>query len=164
MSETFGPYNTESATYTSPLYRAWRDMPVQRDGGQAARDLQFDHLTQACKAAGVELGEYDTRILRWLAAYETASVQVVIGVIGRAYAAGIASTKPGHSRRLGSAYPDDVDPCGTRPVAGPEQPQGVPATDPDDLPMHDHEYCITPDGIAPGCPNYDDPPADGEVR
>jgi hypothetical protein len=38
---------------------------------------------------GVELGAFDVRILNWLAGYEAATVQVVIGLISRAYAAGV---------------------------------------------------------------------------
>jgi hypothetical protein len=41
-------------------------------------------LTDACAAAGVELGAYDRCILAWLAGYEPAMCAVVAGVIRRA--------------------------------------------------------------------------------
>ena len=87
----FGPYETESATYAEPMYTAWRDLPL---GGihefkvnrQRSEDLKLNHLLAACGNAGVHLGKYDQRILRWLAGFETAAVQVVIGLISRAHA------------------------------------------------------------------------------
>ncbi len=43
-------------------------------------------LTDACAAAGVELGAYDRRILRWLAGWEPTTCAVVAGIIARAAA------------------------------------------------------------------------------
>jgi hypothetical protein len=47
-------------------------------------------LERACKAAGVELGAYDRRILDWLAGYEDSICMVVAGLIGRAHEHGAA--------------------------------------------------------------------------
>lgn len=41
-------------------------------------------LTAACEAAGVELGDYDARILRWLSGWEDGICAVVAGLITRA--------------------------------------------------------------------------------
>lgn len=89
---TFGPYQTERDTYDSPLHRAWMTQPVDPGdvAAQRARShaLMLRHLLETCKAAGVELGAYDERILTWLAGYEASTMQVFIGLISRAYAAG----------------------------------------------------------------------------
>lgn len=157
MPEVFGPYDTEQDTYDTPLWRAWRDLwPGERDYGVESRDLALQHLLAACDAAGVELGAFDRRILTWLAGYEAASVQVVIGLINRTYAAGRALGQtedcancgvPGPCQPIGcdagrhlpgcfwAEVHDEVDPCGTRPARGPQPSQGVQATDPGDLPM-----------------------------
>ncbi len=39
-------------------------------------------------AAGVDTGEYDDRIISWLAGWEPETVAVIAGLIGRAYEAG----------------------------------------------------------------------------
>ena len=41
-------------------------------------------LTAACQAAGIELGEHDSRILGWLAGFEDSTCAVVAGWITRA--------------------------------------------------------------------------------
>ena len=43
-------------------------------------------LEDACTVAGVQLGAYDQRILRWLAGWEPATCAVVAGLISRAHA------------------------------------------------------------------------------
>jgi hypothetical protein len=85
---TFGPYDTEDQAAAEPLTAAWQSLPRSGNPGGDARDLKLSHLREACADAGVELGRYDTRILAWLATYEPTTVQVVIGVISRAHAAG----------------------------------------------------------------------------
>lgn len=91
MSAVFGPYATERDTMASPLGAAIR---VTRPELGSYRAIQMEHLRQACAGAGVELGAYDERILAWLATYEPATVQVVIGLISRAHAAGLAQSQP----------------------------------------------------------------------
>ena len=63
---TAGPYETE---------------PVGYRPAQANLDL----LLQAADVAGVQLGAYDRRILTWLAGYEAATVDVIVGLIARAH-------------------------------------------------------------------------------
>lgn len=41
-------------------------------------------LLDACARAGVQLGEYDRRIIAWLAGWEPATCAVVAGIILRA--------------------------------------------------------------------------------
>lgn len=47
-------------------------------------EANHGRLLDTCKAAGIHLGAYDHRILRWLAGWEPETVQVVIGLIERA--------------------------------------------------------------------------------
>lgn len=57
-------------------------------GGQFPFDritaANLDMLTDAVNAAGVQLGDYDRRILDWLANYEPATCAVIAGLITRA--------------------------------------------------------------------------------
>ena len=55
-----------------------------------SEDQRRKLLLEACKAAGVELGTYDERIIRWLANWEDSTVAVVSGLIERVYGAGRA--------------------------------------------------------------------------
>lgn len=89
MTPTFGPYETESAAAAEPMPAAVRNLPDNRRPNRDSRDLQLSYLRGACADAGVELGRYDERILTWLANYEPAVVQVFIGLISRAYDAGL---------------------------------------------------------------------------
>lgn len=52
-------------------------------------------LERACAAAGVELGVWDARVLRWMAGYEDSLCAAVAGMIGRAYEAGQRSRDGG---------------------------------------------------------------------
>ena len=51
--------------------------------------------TDACTAAGVELGAFDRRVLAWLSGWEPETCAVIAGLVTRAYAAGRAAGKPG---------------------------------------------------------------------
>jgi hypothetical protein len=46
--------------------------------------LSTQRLTDACEAAGVELGEYDRRVVAWMARFEPQSCQAVAEIIRRA--------------------------------------------------------------------------------
>ena len=79
---TTGPYETEHEAVSASLY-------VQRGLLGTGRDMtgaNLDDLTGACSAAGVQIGAYDLRILRWLANYEPQTCAVVAGLIARAHA------------------------------------------------------------------------------
>ncbi|WP_322770364.1 hypothetical protein [Frankia sp. Cr1] len=83
-----GPYQTEAQARAEAMPRAVVALhAVNRMGGEAV----LHHLLAACSAAGVDLGDYDSKILRWLAEmWETETVQVIIGLIARSHAAGRA--------------------------------------------------------------------------
>lgn len=102
---TMGPYDTERQALDEPLGQAVRSL---HDTGQVrsgdpdrlVRGTVLDHLTDACAAAGVELGDYDRRVLAWLAGgVETAVVQVVIGLITRAAAGAAPVSTPVQGNR-----------------------------------------------------------------
>jgi hypothetical protein len=89
---SIGPYETERDTRQEPMpqqVRALRaDHHHDRSMWQVVRDTVERHLLDACASAGVDLGDYDRRIITWLAEGEIATAQVVIGLITRARAAG----------------------------------------------------------------------------
>jgi hypothetical protein len=84
-ARVFGPYETERDTHGEPL--------VRRVTQSETTNMQ--HLLEACAAADVDLGAFDISIIMWLSRWEPATVQVVIGLISRAYAAGV---KAGEAR------------------------------------------------------------------
>jgi hypothetical protein len=90
VTATFGPYGTEQETYDSPLARA---VQAAEPGRGVSADLNLAHLGAAIEQAGIRLGGYDLRILNWLSRYEPSTVQVVIGLISRAHAAGLAEAQ-----------------------------------------------------------------------
>jgi hypothetical protein len=75
-----GPFNTE-AEARAAVAAILASPPGTGAWGDACRAL----LEDACRAAGVELGEFDRRIIGWLAGWEPATVAVVAGLISRAH-------------------------------------------------------------------------------
>ncbi|SNR34961.1 hypothetical protein [Actinomadura mexicana] len=73
-----GPYETENqaADTTRDAYG--------HPGAGHMKAFNRGRLTDACEAAGVELGAYDLRILEWLTVWEPEVVAVVAGLIVRA--------------------------------------------------------------------------------
>ncbi len=69
-----GPYTTEQD--------ALADLPDLPTGPPSHARLK--QMTDACSTAGVEVGDYDRRVLEWLAGWEPATVQVVADLIRRA--------------------------------------------------------------------------------
>ena len=88
------PYSTEREAHAA----SWHARQGQFGAIDAANHAQ---LTDACAAAGVELGAYDEAIIEWLARWEPATVTVITGLIGRAHEAGQAREHP----RDSSGYP-----------------------------------------------------------
>lgn len=78
-----GPYENDqqAAATVSEAYAAGPLAPA----GTLGR-FNRDRLTAACAAAGVQLGEYDRRILGWLSGWEPEVVAVVVGLVLRAAA------------------------------------------------------------------------------
>lgn len=79
-----GPYETSEQVRRLPavraIYDAMHDSPRRGTGQDECEKL----LTRACEEAGVTLGAYDARILRWLANWEPETCMVVAGLITRA--------------------------------------------------------------------------------
>jgi hypothetical protein len=90
-----GPYETsvEALRDAEPLRQAIRradpGFGPMTDAIRAARkQARVDYLTSALTAAGVVLGAYDRRTAVWLADMDPETVQVVVGWVERAHAAG----------------------------------------------------------------------------
>lgn len=93
MGDVYGPYDLEEQTYVEPMptaVTALHDSGRVRSGDpdRLVRDTQARALLAAVLDAGVEIGEFDRRILVWLAGWEPSTVQVLIGIISRAGARG----------------------------------------------------------------------------
>ncbi len=93
-----GPYATEAAVLAEPMpreIRALHDAGDVRSGDpdRIAAKTAWRHLHAACRDAGVELGDFDRRTLAWLCGWEETTVQVVIGLIVRAHAAGAGTLR-----------------------------------------------------------------------
>lgn len=76
-----GPYATaeRAAETVREFYRASQFSPR----GTLAK-CNRERLLAACESAGVELGEYDRRILDWLAIWEPETIAVIVGLVLRA--------------------------------------------------------------------------------
>lgn len=83
--EPSGPYELERDTDASPLLR---EVAGVTPGRGAYELIVMRHLVGAARAANVDLGAYDVRVLSWLADRAPETAQVVIGLVSRAYAAG----------------------------------------------------------------------------
>ena len=84
MDDVMGPYETRAEAAAEPMPREIADL----HGAAPARNVVWRHLATACEQAGIDLGEYDRATLRWLCGWEPETVQVVIGLMSRAHAAG----------------------------------------------------------------------------
>ena len=80
-----GPYDTEREASQAAISTAGPPRPGWSILNEAQR---HNMLLDACEAAGIELGDYDRRILAWLTHWEDATVAVIAGLIGRAAAGG----------------------------------------------------------------------------
>jgi hypothetical protein len=56
------------------------------------REATLAYLQDACERAGVSLGAFDARILAWLANWDPETCAVIVGIVTRAYAAGLSAT------------------------------------------------------------------------
>lgn len=88
---SYGPFSTErDADSTPPAVRAHAESSerykTMGPGCHIAPNAQI--ILDVCKAAGVELGEFDRRVLTGLGNWETFVSSVVGDVIERAYKAG----------------------------------------------------------------------------
>lgn len=121
MSEQRGPHGPyESSADAFADAAELRDAIDAADPGfgpmtdqvRAARlKARVDYLTAALAAAGVELGEYDQRIARWLATWDAETLQVLVGWIERAHSAGNVAANWAHhvaAQRKPDAVPEPV--------------------------------------------------------
>jgi hypothetical protein len=111
-----GPYQSERDAAAEPMPRAVRalhdDSRVRSgDPDRLVATCVMGHMADTLAAAGVELGAFDRRIVAWLCGYEPATVQVVLGLVARAHAAG---REAGHAERAadGAAAQGDACACG----------------------------------------------------
>ena len=85
-----GPFETEREARELPAVRAVYDA-FSRDPGPGK---MIPHcraiLDEACSAAGAGAGDYDDRILAWLAGWGPETCAVIAGLIHRAHLAGLA--------------------------------------------------------------------------
>lgn len=84
-----GPYNHPSELRDAPVVAEVRQLHRENrvrsgDPDNLVRDTVLRHLTAACTDSGVQLGALDLSVLRWLADWDTDTVQVIIGIIRRA--------------------------------------------------------------------------------
>jgi hypothetical protein len=81
-----GPFETEQDVLALPAVReileALRQVTHKR--GVTGEQANFQLLTDALAAAGVELGAYDQRVLGWLCGWEVTTVAVVAAWVTRA--------------------------------------------------------------------------------
>jgi hypothetical protein len=81
-----GPYETERQAAD-----AARHIYDSDPGTGAWGDGNLRLLEDACRAAGVQLGAYDTRILVWLTGWEPTTCAVIAGLISRPRADQVAA-------------------------------------------------------------------------
>ena len=83
-----GPFESERQAWETPAVRAVYEAfdAAPRQGGMDEPNHRL--LCEALTAAGVELGAYDHRIVRWLAGWEPETCAVIAGLVSRAHAAG----------------------------------------------------------------------------
>jgi hypothetical protein len=84
-----GPYDTELQALSEPMplaVDALHDAGLVRSGDpeRLVPNTVLTYLLAACEEAGVEVGAYDRQVLEWLAGWEPAAAQIVIGLITRA--------------------------------------------------------------------------------
>jgi hypothetical protein len=83
-TSTIGPFQTEREASNHPAVQAVYGAFDRDPGAGKMAAHNYRMLTAACTAAGVELGDYDSRILTWLANWEPATCAVIAGIITRA--------------------------------------------------------------------------------
>lgn len=92
----FGPYETERQALAEPMPSTVKDLHDRGlvpsgDPGRIVFAVMHNALLNAAVDAGVQLGALDRGTLAWLCRWEPSTVQVVIGLLARAHAAGKAA-------------------------------------------------------------------------
>ena len=78
-----GPFQSEAQARAVPAVRAAYDATHARRGELARHNHRM--LCKALTDAGVDVGEYDHRIIVWLAGWEPQTCAVFAGLITRAH-------------------------------------------------------------------------------
>jgi hypothetical protein len=86
--DTIDPLETEQQARELPAVQAIFAAFDRNPGAGKMAPHTYRMLMSACVSAGVELGDYDRRILLWLAGFEPQACAVIAGLIGRAHEAG----------------------------------------------------------------------------
>lgn len=73
-----GPYETEADVFADV-----RDIYAGHGKRGVMRARTLDMLLRTCAESGVELGEYDREVLRWLATRPPETAQVIASLIAR---------------------------------------------------------------------------------
>jgi hypothetical protein len=75
-----GPYESQRQALAdcAEVYEAMRSKRGQM------QELNLEVLLSACRDAGVELGEYDRSVLRWVASFEPQNCRSIAEIIRRA--------------------------------------------------------------------------------
>src|SRR5260370_41941926 len=110
-----GPIETEQQARELPAVRAIHAAMRARTGvitpeqRAAIEAMNSALITEACSAAGVQLGTYDARIVAWLGGWEPQTCAVVAGLITRA-AAGPPALRGGQRPGPRQAPPSRLPP------------------------------------------------------
>jgi hypothetical protein len=100
-----GPFETEQQARETPAARGVHEAFRADPGAGKMHPHNLAVLTAALDDAGVTLGDFDRRIVSWLAGWEPATVVVVAGLIRRA---AMPSRPAGQLAALGQALADAI--------------------------------------------------------
>lgn len=95
-----GPYASERDAAAAAMPRAVRDLYAtgqvrSGDPDRIVATTVMGHVAEVMAAAGVQLGAFVRRIVAWVCGFEPTTVQVFLGLIGRAYESGRRSAVTG---------------------------------------------------------------------
>lgn len=90
-SPVMGPFETEREACDHPAVRAIYDAMHASLRRGVGDEENLALLDRACAAAGVHLGSYDRRIMRWLAGWEAEACAVIAGLVARAAGRGVTA-------------------------------------------------------------------------
>jgi hypothetical protein len=100
---THGPFESDRQAHAAAI------AAIPPEGGRSilSRPQNRRLLEDACTAAGLEIGQFDRRILHWIAEFEDSTCVVIAGLIVRAHEAGKASAMEGAETQWGLRLTSD---------------------------------------------------------